>query len=415
MKQRRVVVTGLGALTPIGNTVETFWKNLVKGVSGANKITRFDCCNFKTDFACELKDYDVFDHFDRKEGRKLDRYSQYALVSTKEAVQNAQISFDQLDKDRCGVIWSSGIGGFETFETQLEDFFKNDKTSKFNPFFIPKILADSAAGLISIKYGFRGVNYCPVSACASSTTALIEAFNYIKWDKADLVIAGGSEAPITQASIAGFNAMKALSTQNDNYQNASRPFDKDRDGFVAGEGGAALVVEEMEHAVNRGTHIYAEIVGGGLSADAYHITGTHPEGLGALLSMKHALNEANLKPEGIDYINAHATSTGLGDISEVKAFNTLFNGKFDNVHISATKSMTGHLLGAAGAIEAVALVKSIETNEVPPTINSIEKDEQIPEDIDLTFGTSVSKTINVGLSNTFGFGGHNASIVMKKP
>lgn len=411
---KRVVITGMGAITPIGNTLKQYWQNLLKGVSGANKITRFDTSNFKTDFACEIKDYKPEDHFDRKEMRKLDRYSQYAMISAKEAVEDSGIEFDTNRAERYGVIFSSGIGGFETFENQLEEYFERGKIPKFNPFFVPKILADSAAGLISMKYGLMGVNYCPVSACASSTNALIEAFNYVRWGKADVVVTGGAEAPITASSIGGFNSMKALSTNIEDFSAASRPFDPTRDGFVAGEGAATLIVEELEHAKARGAKIYAEIVGGGLSADAYHITSTHPEGLGAKLSMKSAMNEGGISTEQIDYINVHATSTPPGDISEAKAIGSLFESSLDSLAISATKSMTGHLLGAAGAVEAIASVMAVNENKIPPTINTTVIDEQMPAGLNIIVGKAIEKEVNYAMSNTFGFGGHNATALFKK-
>lgn len=412
MKTNRVVISGMGALTPIGNNVEEFKTALFAGKSGSDWIRRFDTEGFKTKFACEVKDYQAENHFEKKELRKLDRYSQYALVAVDEAVKNADIHFQELNKEKVGVIWASGIGGFETFEEQVEEHYKNG--ARYNPFFIHKILPDTAAGLISIKYGLMGVNFNPVSACASATNAIIEAFNYLRWGKYTMIIAGGSEAPITRASIQGFNAMKALSENNEEHKSASRPFDSSRDGFVAGEGSGALIIETLEHAQKRNAPILAEIIGGGLSSDAYHITGTHPEGLGAYLSMKWALEEANLKLSGIDYLNAHATSTPPGDLSEIKAIEKLFAGNFKNLHISATKSMTGHLLGASGAVEAVACVLSILEGKVPPTIHSKNIDEEIPLGMELTLGKSVDKTIDHVLSNNFGFGGHNASLVFKR-
>lgn len=411
---KRVVITGVGALTPIGNNVETFWKNLQDGVSGAAKITRFDTDRFKTHFACEVKGFDSNDHFDRKEGRKLDRFSQYALVATEEAIKDSKVNFDELNTDRIGVIWSSGIGGFETFESELENYYTRDKIPRFNPFFITKIIANGVAGHISIKYGLRGVSSCPVTACASSTQGLIHAFNYIRWGKADMIVTGGSEAPITESSIGGFNAMKALSTNNENCEEASKPFDENRDGFVTGEGAAALVVESLESALNRGANIYAEITGGGESSDAYHITGTHPEGMGAFLAMQEAVRESEIEPKEINYINAHATSTGLGDVSEIKAISKLFGDNFGSLKVSATKSMTGHLLGAAGGIEAIATALAVKHDIVPPTINTKNIDPEVPEDLDLCLGKSVKHTVNYGLSNSFGFGGHCAAIVLKK-
>ncbi len=412
MKTNRVVITGMGALTPIGNNVKEFKTALFAGKSGSDWIRRFDTEGFKTKFACEVKDYQAEDYFEKKELRKLDRYSQYALVAVDEAVKNANVHFQQLNREKVGVIWASGIGGFETFEENVEEHYKNG--SRYNPFFIHKILPDTAAGLISIKYGLMGVNFNPVSACASASNAIIEAFNYLQWGKYDMIIAGGSEAPITRASIHGFNAMKALSENNDEYISASRPFDSSRDGFVAGEGSGALIIETLEHAQRRNAPILAEIVGGGLSSDAYHITGTHPEGQGAYLSMKWALEEARLHPSDIDYLNAHATSTPPGDISEIRAIVKLFAGSYEKLHISATKSLTGHLLGASGAIEAVACVLSILEGRVPSTIHSKNIDEQIPKGMNLTLGKSVDKTIDYALSNNFGFGGHNASLVFKR-
>ena len=410
---KRVVITGIGALTPIGNNKEIFWTNLLKGVSGAEKITRFDTSKFKTDFACEVKDFDPLVHFDRKEARKLDRFNQYGLVAAEEAISDSGVDFSKLDRNRVGVIWSSGIGGFETFEEEVINFTQGDFNPRFNPFFITKIIANSVAGLISIKHELRGVNSCPVTACASSSQGIIQGFNYIKWGKADMIIAGGSEAPITQSSIGGFNAMKALSANNENYKTASRPFDKTRDGFIIGEGSGALVLESLESALHRNAKIYAEVIGGGESADAYHITGTHPEGLGAYLAMKLAIEEGNISPKDIHYINAHATSTGLGDISEVKAITKLFDGNPD-LHISGTKSMTGHLLGAAGAIEAIIAALSVKDNAIPPTINTKEIDEEIPTHLNLCLNTKVEKEVNYALSNSFGFGGHCATLLVKK-
>lgn len=411
---KRVVITGMGALSPIGNNLNDFWKNLSAGVSGANKISRFDTSNFKTDFACEVKNFDALDFFDRKEARKMDRFNHYGLVSANEAIQDANLNFETMDRDRIGVIWSSGIGGFETFETEIEGYVNGNKMPRFNPFFIPKIIANCVSGHISIKHGLRGVNTCPVTACASSTQGLIHAYNYIKWDKADLIITGGSEAPITESATGGFNAMKALSVNNENHLSASKPFDKDRDGFVMGEGAAALVVESLDSALARGAKIYAEIIGGGESADAYHITGTHPDGIGAFLAMKEALREGGIESKELNYLNAHATSTGLGDISEIKAISKLMDNNFENLTVSATKSMTGHLLGAAGAIEAIATAMAINTDLIPPTINTQNIDEEVPADLDLCLGKSKSKKVEYAMSNSFGFGGHCAAILMKK-
>ncbi|MBX2843633.1 MAG: beta-ketoacyl-ACP synthase II [Flammeovirgaceae bacterium] len=414
MENRRVVITGMGAITPIGNNLQEYWNALVAGKSGAGPITRFDHSKFKTHFACEVKDYNPADYFDRKETRKMDLYSQFAMISSEEAIKDADLKLEKINKKRVGVIWATGIGGFQTFEEQVEDFVQNDLNPRFTPFFIHKIIPDTAAGLISIKHGFQGINFCTVSACASSSNAIIDAFNYIKWGKADVFVTGGSEAPITQASVGGFNSMKALSTNNENYIQASKPFDLNRDGFVIGEGGAALILEEYEHAMNRGAKIYAEVLGGGMAADAYHITATHPEGIGAYDSMNLAIEDAEISPEQIDYINAHATSTSLGDISEMKAVARLFGDLEKRPLISATKSMTGHLLGGAGSIEAVASVMAIYKNIIPPTINSTEIDSDLPDKVSLVIGEKVETEVNVALSNTFGFGGHNASLIFKK-
>ncbi|WP_350287223.1 beta-ketoacyl-ACP synthase II [uncultured Croceitalea sp.] len=411
---KRVVITGLGAITPIGKNTKAYWNNLLNGVSGADKITRFDPSKFKTQFACEIKDYSPLDYFDRKEARKLDRFSQYGLISTEEAVKDAELDFSKFDVNRIGVIFSSGIGGFETFEKEVIDFTDSNFQPRFNPFFIPKIISNGLSGQISINYGLRGVNYCPVTACASSTQSIIQAFNYIRLDKADIVITGGSEAPITESSIGGFNAMRAMSTNNENYSSASRPFDKNRDGFVVGEGAGTLILESLESAVKRSAKIYAEVIGGGESSDAYHVTGTHPEGLGAYLAMKLGIKEANVLPERIDYINAHATSTGLGDLSEVKAIEKLFKSNLDELQVSASKSMTGHLLGGTGAIEAISTSLSVSTNLIPPTINTTEVDENIPKELDLSLNGKTSREIHYALSNSFGFGGHCATLILKK-
>ena len=411
---KRVVITGVGAITPIGKNTKEYWNNLLNGVSGANKITRFDASKFKTQFACEIKNYNPLDYFDRKEARKLDRYSQYGLISTAEAVKDAEIDFSKLDVNRIGVIFSSGIGGFETFEKEVIDYTKNNFQPRFSPFFIPKIISNGLSGQISINYGLRGVNYCPVTACASSTQSIIQAFNYIRLGKADIIITGGSEAPITESSIGGFNAMKAMSTNNENYLTASRPFDKNRDGFVVGEGAGTLILESLDSAIKRGAKIYAEVIGGGESSDAYHITGTHPEGLGAYLAMEIGIKEANILPEKIDYINAHATSTGLGDLSEINAIEKLFKSKINRIQVSASKSMTGHLLGGTGAIEAISTSLSVITNLIPPTINSTEVDENIPKELNLSLNEKTSKDINYALSNSFGFGGHCAALILKK-
>jgi len=414
MTPRRVVVTGLGALTPIGNTLPEFWEGLVSGKSGAAPITYFDPAEFKTKFACELKNFNVLDFMDRKEARKQDRFTQYALVATQEAIEDAALPLETLDKDRVGVIWGAGIGGLETFQNGVLNFAENDKKPRFNPFFIPKMIADIAPGLISIKYGFRGPNFATVSACASSANALIDALNYIRLNHADIIVAGGSEAGVTYAGIGGFNAMHALSTRNDDPQTASRPFDKNRDGFVLGEGAGSLILEEYEHAKARGAKIYAELVGGGLSADAHHMTAPHPEGIGAINVMKNCLRDANLKPEDVDVINMHGTSTGLGDIAESKAIKKVFGEHLYSMNINSTKSMTGHLLGAAGAIEAIASIMSIQKNIVPPTINHETADEEIDPKVNFTFGKAQEREVKVALSNTFGFGGHNACVIFKE-
>ena len=414
MTPRRVVISGLGALTPIGNTLPEFWEGLVSGRSGAAPITYFDASEFKTKFACELKNFNVLDFMDRKEARKQDRFTQYALVATQEAIEDAALPLDAIDKDRVGVIWGAGIGGLETFQNEVLNFAENDKKPRFNPFFIPKMIADIAPGLISIKYGFRGPNFATVSACASSANAMIDALNYIRLNHADIIVAGGSEACVTYAGIGGFNAMHALSTRNDDPQTASRPFDKNRDGFVLGEGAGSLILEEYEHAKARGAKIYAELVGGGLSADAHHMTAPHPEGIGAINVMKNCLRDANLKPEDVDIINMHGTSTGLGDVAESKAIKKVFGEHLYSMNINSTKSMTGHLLGAAGAIEAIASIMSIQKNIVPPTINHETPDEEIDPKINFTFGKAQEREVKVALSNTFGFGGHNACVIFKE-
>lgn len=415
MELKRVVVTGLGALTPIGNTVQAYWDGLCNGVSGAAPITLFDAAKFKTRFACELKNFNPEDFMDRKEARKIDRFSQLAIVSSDQAIADARLNTDEsLNKDRIGVIWASGIGGIGTFFEEMQGFFSGDGTPRFNPFFIPKMISDIAAGHISMKYGFRGPNYCTVSACASSSHALIDASHFIRLGKADVIVCGGSEAAITPPGVGGFNAMKALSENNDNYETASRPFDKGRDGFVLGEGGGAIVLEEYEHAKRRGAKIYAELVGSACSADAHHITAPHPEGLGVILVMNNALDDAEMKPEAIDYINVHGTSTPLGDIAEVTAIQKVFGEHAYNLNISSTKSMTGHLLGAAGAIEAIASVLSVHHDIVPPTINHFTDDENLDPKLNFTFHKPQHRTVNAALSNTFGFGGHNASVIFKK-
>lgn len=414
MSNRRVVITGLGALTPIGNNVSDYWNNLLDGVSGAGPISRFDASLFKTQFACEVKNFEPTDFLDRKEARKLDMYAIYALVAVQQAMSDADFDLESLDLDRSGVIWGSGIGGLDTFLKECGDFAKGSGTPRFNPFFIPKMIADIAAGHISIKYGFRGPNYATVSACASSTHALIDAFNYIRWGKADVFITGGSEASINEAGVGGFNAMQALSTRNDSPQSASRPFDKDRDGFVLGEGAGAIILEEYEHAKKRGASIYAEVVGGGMTADAHHITAPHPEGLGAMNVMRLAIQDAGLKPQDVNYINVHGTSTPLGDIAEIKAIQSVFGDHAKELNISSTKSMTGHLLGAAGAVETIASILSVKNNIVPPTINHSTIDPNIDSTLNYTFNKAQHRTVNVAISNTFGFGGHNACIMVKK-
>jgi len=414
MNLRRVVVTGLGALTPIGNTVPEFWNGLSNGVSGAAPITRFDASKFKTQFACEVKNLDILQFMDKKESRKMDPYSQYAMVAVTEAMQDSGLDLEKIDLTRAGVIWGSGIGGLRTFQDEVTEFAGGDGTPRFNPFFIPKMIADIAAGFISIKYGFQGPNFATVSACASATNALLDAFNYIRLGKANIFISGGSEAAVTEAGVGGFNALKALSQRNDDPKTASRPFDKDRDGFVLGEGAGALILEEYEHAKARGAKIYAELIGGGMTGDAYHITAPHPEGRGAANVMKFALEDAGLQPEAIDYINVHGTSTPLGDLSEVKAIKKIFGDHAYKINISSTKSMTGHLLGAAGAIEAIASILAMRNSLIPPTINHFTDDEEVDEKLNLTFNKAQKKDVNVVLSNTFGFGGHNCSIIFRK-
>ncbi len=414
MNQRRVVVTGMGALTPLGNTVSEFWDGLISAKSGAGPITRFDTTKFKTKFACEVKNYNPIDHFEKQDVRKMDPFTQYALVTSAEAIKDSGLDLDKIDKTRVGVIWGSGNGGFQTFQNEIIEYAKGDGTPRMNPYFIPKVLVDIASGWISIKYGFMGVNFTTVSACATSTTAIIDAMNYIRWNKADIIVTGGSEAAVNEAGIGGFSAMKALSTRNDDPQTASRPFDVDRDGFVMGEGAGALILEEYEHAKRRGAKIYAEVAGGGMSADAYHLTATHPEGLGAMLGMKWALEDAELKLEDVDYLNPHATSTPVGDNSEMKAVSKFFGDHLKKLHISATKSATGHLLGGAGAIEAIIAIKAIQENTIPPTINTVTIDPSLPQGLNIVLKEKFSKEINVAMSNTFGFGGHNATAVFKK-
>ncbi|MEY2835681.1 MAG: beta-ketoacyl-ACP synthase [Bacteroidota bacterium] len=414
METKRVVITGIGAITPIGNTAAAYWQGLLDGVSGADNITLFDASKFKTQFACEVKGFDPVAYLDRKEARKVDRFTQLAIVSSDEAIKHAGISKDTVDPDRTGVIFSSGIGGLLTFQEEVMAYAKGDGTPRFNPFFIPKMILDIAAGHISMRHGFRGPNFAVVSACASSTHALIEAFHYIKLGKADVMVAGGSEAVVCDAGVAGFNAMKALSERNDDPKTASRPFDKDRDGFVMGEGSGTLILEELEHAKRRGATIYAEIAGGGATADAYHITAPHPEGLGALNVMRASLLEAGMQPDEIDYINVHGTSTPLGDIAETKAILGVFGDHAYNLNISSTKSMTGHLLGAAGVIEAIACVNAVMHDIIPPTINHFTDDDGLDSKLNFTFWKPQQKTVRAALSNTFGFGGHNASLIVKK-
>ena len=414
MSNRRVVVTGIGAITPIGNTLQEYWEGLKKGVSGAGPITHFNAENYKTQFACEVKNFEVTNFIHRKEARKMDKFCQYAMVVAEEAFTHANLPAEEINPDRAGVIWGSGIGGMSTFYNESVGLERNNGVPRFNPFFIPKLISDIPAGHISIKYNFRGPNFTTVSACASSTNALIDAFNYIKWNKADVFIAGGSEACVYETGIGGFNAMMALSTRNEDPTTASRPFDKNRDGFVMGEGGGAVILEEYEHAKKRGATIYAEIVGGGLTADSHHITAPHPEGLGAKNVMRLAVEDAGASLKDIDYINVHGTSTPLGDVAETKAIQSLFGEHAYNLNISATKSMTGHLLGAAGIIESIACIMAVQHDIVPPTINHETKDENIDNNLNLTLNKAQKRKVNYALSNTFGFGGHNASILIKK-
>lgn len=414
MELKRVVVTGLGALTPIGNDVNEYWEALMHGKSGAAPITQYDAEKFKTKFACEVKGFDVLEHMDRKEARKLDRFSQFAMVSATEAIADSAILDTDPNKERIGVIWGSGIGGLKTFQDEAESYFEGDGTPRFNPFFIPKMIADIAAGHISIKYGLMGPNYVTVSACASSTNAIIDAFNLIRLGKADAIVTGGSEACVSEMGMGGFSALRALSTRNDSPETASRPFDVDRDGFVLGEGSGALIVEEYEHAKARGAKIYAEIIGGGMSGDAYHMTAPHPEGLGAKNTMLAALEDAEIDPSEVDYVNVHGTSTPLGDIAEVKAIEQVFGKSAYDLNISSTKSMTGHLLGAAGAVEAIACILAVKNDVVPPTINHFTDDPELDEKMNFTFNKLQKRTVNIALSNTFGFGGHNTSVIVKK-
>lgn len=414
MDLKRVVVTGLGALTPLGKTVDEYWQNLTNGVSGCNFIQQFDVSKFKTRFACEVKDFDPTQYLDRKESRKIDRYCQFALVASDEAVKDAGISKENVNPDRVGVIFASGIGGLITFQEEVINFASGDGTPRFNPFFIPKMILDIAAGQISMRYGFRGPNYAVVSACASSTNAIIDAFDTIRLNKADIIITGGSEAVISAAGLGGFNAMKALSERNDDPKSASRPFDKDRDGFVMGEGSGVLILESLEHALARGAKIYCEIAGGGATADAYHITAPHPEGLGANNVMHVALQDAGMNPEDIDYINVHGTSTPLGDIAETKAILNVFGNYAYDLNISSTKSMTGHCLGAAGALEALACILAVTRDVIPPTINHFTDDPELDPKLNFTFNKAQYRKVDAALSNTFGFGGHNASVIVKK-
>jgi 3-oxoacyl-[acyl-carrier-protein] synthase II len=414
MEQKRVVVTGLGAITPLGNTIKEFWNNLVEGRSGAAPITKFDTTKFKTKFACEVKNYDPLNYFEKAAVRKMDPFAQYALVTSDEALRDSGLDLEAIDKTRVGVIWGSGNGGFYTFQQEIMDYARGDGTPRINPYFIPKVIVDIASGWISIKYGFMGLNFTTVSACATSTTAIIDAMNYIRWGKADIIVTGGSEAAVNEAGIGGFGAMKALSTRNDDPSTASRPFDVDRDGFVMGEGACALILEEYEYAKRRGARIYAEVAGGGMSADAYHLTATHPEGKGAVLGMKWALEDAGIHPGDVDYLNPHATSTPMGDVSEMKAVTSFFGKSAGHLHISATKSATGHMLGAAGAAEAVICIKAIDEGIIPPTINSKNIDPEMPPGLNVVLEKKFKKDVKVALSNTFGFGGHNASAVFRK-
>lgn len=413
MEMKRVVVTGMGALTPIGNNVEDFWKSLVEGKSGAAPITRFDASKFRTQFACELKNFDPADFLDRNDIRRCDPFTQFALIAADQALKDSSLQIETLNPFDIGVIWGSGQGGMFTFEDQVKEYALGDGTPRFNPFFVPKIIANMASGMISIKHRLMGINYTTVSACATSNTSIMDAFNYIRIGKAKVMVTGGSEFPITEASIGGFSAMKAMSTRNEEPEKGSRPFDVDRDGFVMGEGAGALILEEYEHAKARGAKIYAEVAGASMTADAWHMTATHPEGAGAYMAMKLALEDGNLTAEDVDYLNTHATSTPVGDISEIKAADKFF-GKTDKLHISATKSMTGHLLGAAGAIEAIACIEAIRNGIVPPTINTQNLDPEIPEHLNIVLGKALHKEINVAMSNTFGFGGHNGIVVFKK-
>lgn len=414
MQLKRVVVTGLGAVTPLGNNVNDYWNNLINGVSGAAPITRFDAAKFKTRFACEVKGFNPEEYFDRKEARKLDTYTWYGIAASVQAMADSGIAAENTDLNEVGVIWGSGIGGLDTFQNETFAFAKGDGTPRFNPFFIPKMIADICSGHISMRFGLRGPNFTTVSACASSTNAMIDAFNYIRMGKAVAIVTGGSEAAINESGIGGFNACQAMSTRNDEPATASRPYDKDRDGFVLGEGGGAIILEELEHALARGAKIYAEIVGGGMSADAHHITAPHPDGLGATLVMTRALKDAGMNPSDIDYINTHGTSTPLGDLAELKAITNVFGEHAYKMNISSTKSMTGHLLGAAGAIEAIATILAVKNGIIPPTINNSNPDPELDPKLNLTFNKMQSRNVDAAISNTFGFGGHNAAVVIKK-
>lgn len=414
MQLKRAVITGIGAITPIGNNINDYWNSLINGVSGSELITRFDASKFKTRFACEVKNFDPSAFFDRKEAKKFDLYSMFAMVAAEEAIKDSGLDLEKINKEKAGVIWASGIGGIDTFAQEMKAFALGDGTPRFSPFFIPRMISDIAAGHISMKYEFKGPNFCTVSACASSSNALIDAFNYIRLGKANIFIAGGSEAAINEPGVGGFGVMQALSTNNDNYKMASRPFDKERDGFVIGEGAGSLIIEEYEHAIARGAKIYCEVVGGGMTADAYHLTAPHPEGDGAARVMISALEDASLQPTVVDYINVHGTSTPLGDIAETKAIKRVFGEHAYNLNISSTKSMTGHLLGAAGAIEAIAAILAVKNDIVPPTINHVTDDPEIDNKLNFTFNKAQKRTVNYALSNTFGFGGHNTSIIVKK-
>ena len=414
MSKKRVVITGMGAITPIGNNLKEYNQSLFNGISGCKPITRFDASKFKTRFACELKNYDPLNYFDKKESRKMDAFAQYGLIVAEEALQDSGIDLNKIDKNKFGVIWGSGVGGIETFQNELINFSENNKNPRFNPFFIPKLIPDICPGLISIKYGLKGPNFATVSACASASNAIIDSFNYIKSGTSDIIITGGSEAAVNETGIGGFNALKALSERNDSPETASRPFDKERDGFVLGEGGGGLILENYDHAIKRNAKIYAEIIGFGMSCDAHHITAPHPDGEGARLVMNNAINNANIRKEEIDYINVHGTSTPLGDKSEICAIENVFNEHAYNVNISSTKSMTGHLLGAAGAIESIASIISINEGSVPPTINHFNNDEEFSPKLNLTLNKIQKRDINIAINNTFGFGGHNTSIIFKK-